>query len=88
MKYPEHEKLKSVKRESEIVQSFIDWLFDETNMLICEFDQDGDWYEGRYPQVRLTREQIMAQYFDIDLQKLSEEKDAILDDWRKSQELQ
>lgn len=81
--YPEHDKLRAIDSvEKQTVQNFIDWLCDESNLIICDFDGFGGYYEydGVYPQTRLSREQIMAEYFGIELQKLSSEKDRILAD--------
>lgn len=64
MSYPEHEKLKNIKFEKAVVQSFLDWLEDQ-DWKICDYND----YE--IPQ---GKESIMAMFFDIDLQKLSEEK--------------
>jgi hypothetical protein len=90
--YPEHDKLAEIdSAQKQTVQDFIDWLCDKSNLVICDFDEnsfDGYYeYDGVYPQTRLSREQIMAEYFGIDLQKLSSEKDRILDDWREKQGL-
>ncbi len=81
MNYPEHDKLKAITAEKEIVQSFIDWLYDETDLDIFE------WTKYDHFPTQKSREQIMAEYFGIDLQKLSREKDQILDDWREKQGL-
>ena len=81
VKYPEHEKMTALGERRATVQEFIDWLLDESPMKLveeCEVDV------GRPPCVRMqkmdlptrmTREQIMAAFFQIDLKKISVEKD-------------
>lgn len=82
--YPEHDKLKAINSaQKEAVQDFIDWLYDESKYWIAEEDR---YWQG-LQSTSTTREQIMAEYFGIDLQKLSSEKDQILDDWREKQGL-
>jgi hypothetical protein len=82
--YPEHNKLKAIDSvQKETVQDFIDWLYDESKYWIAEEDRCWQGLQS----TSSTREQIMAEYFGIDLQKLSSEKDRILDDWREKQGL-
>ena len=74
--YPEHEKMKAVRDRSQVIGQFLEWLFREQGLAVCE------WREG--PRVdaweRDSRniEQLLAAYFDIDLKKVDDEKEAML----------
>lgn len=79
--YPEHEKLKKVHDESQAIGAFLDWL-SENGHVICnlnEYDEYFPWYK--------SIEQILALYFDIDLNVLEQEKRDMLDSWREKQGL-
>lgn len=73
---PEHNKMVMVKHESQIVGDFLEWL-DQQGMTICNLVEDY------YCPVRLSREQLLAKYFGIDLDKIEQENRAILDYARK-----
>lgn len=78
-KYPEHEKLRAVKDKSQTIGDFLSWL-DENDRVICKRDRDGD-----FCPVRGTIEKLLAEYFEIDLRKISAEKDAMVDELRAGQ---
>ena len=69
-KYPEHEKLGAVKNESQIIGEFLEWLLAE-KLIICE--EDKLIFSGK----------LLAKYFDIDLEKLEEERRRMLEEMRK-----
>ena len=86
-KYPEHAKLHAVKEHSQAVGSFLTWLQDERKpRVVLEpnpddlVDEDGE--PKQYDPDGLRIEKLLAEYFDIDQKKLSEEKDAMLEDLR------
>lgn len=69
-KYPEHEKMKAVKERSQIVGEFLEWL-ESQSMEVCH----RHTYE--YEPTDKSREGLLAEYFEIDLKKISAEKDAM-----------
>lgn len=80
-------KLHRVAIEREIVQQFLDWLFEAKQWTICEWRSDTGWSDlleefGEYSPIPQSREQVIATYFDIDPQKLSQEKNDILNQLR------
>lgn len=101
MKYPEHEKLQKVRRDSEAIGQFLDspdkgftrmvWHDSHTEpdkyvYLPCEDEcklVERGWYnpEGWYPDHRSIN-QVLAEYFEIDLDKLEAEKREMLDEFR------
>lgn len=82
--YPMHEKLKALGTDKLTVQRFIDWLFDEKEWEICEeAEYERGEYGDRLVPIRKRREDIMAEFFEIDLTVLDDEKRAMLDNIRK-----
>lgn len=76
---PELDKMKSVKDQSEIIGGFIDWL--SCNQLeICIRNPDDDLFP-----VRKSIEQLLAQYFKINLNKCERERQAVLSYVRANQ---
>lgn len=77
--YPEHEKLEKVQEVSQRIGEFLEWLGDG-GMRICEF-QEGPMRsptEGAYWPIRDGITEILARYFDIDMNKIESEKQAML----------
>lgn len=82
MKYPEHEKLNKVQDQSQWLGEFLDWLQSNGRVI-------GEWKEieefGNYHKllpVSLNINQLLAEYFDIDLVKIDKEKRQMLKDLR------
>ena len=98
-KYLECEKLTKVSKESNAIGAFLDWLQlekgvelkrpyteDEIEEIIetegSEFEKScGELEKERFIQYNV--EKLLAEYFGIDLDKVSKEKDEILNDIRK-----
>lgn len=67
--YPEHEKLSGINEQSQWLGSFIEWG-QEQGWSFRQYDEETDnWY-----RIRKTIEQMLSEYFKIDLVKLEEEK--------------
>jgi hypothetical protein len=79
--YPEHDKLRAVRVEREAVQSFIDWMFDEAGLAICE--RSSNRIDNLYWPVTASRADIIARHFGIDATKLDDEKRAMIDRLRE-----
>jgi hypothetical protein len=84
VKYPEHEKLKRIADKSQCVGDFIEWLRDGSKHpqgrieLCCWNDRDKEYYAG-FERVS----SLLARFFEIDENKLEEEKRAMLNELRK-----
>lgn len=74
--YPEHEKMKLIVAESQAIGEFLE----SCGYTLCEVRADEFWPVGK----PIT--QILADYFDIDMVKIEEEKRAMLDEIRKQNE--
>ena len=80
-RYPEHDKVRAVKNESQRLGAFIEWL-NEKDMQICE-GEEGLHGVRWYPTTK-NIERLLAEYFEIDLQKVGEEKDAMVAEMRSA----
>jgi len=95
-KYPEHQKLQAVKDKSQAIGDFIEYLRGK-GYVICEKvnsveNEDGEltdyekeqWIIGwNWMQAHLPIEKTLAEYYEIDLNKLEIEKRVMLDEFRK-----
>jgi hypothetical protein len=99
-KCPECEKLYAVHEKSQMIGSFLDWLFSNGRVL-CEwydfqyFDEDGDLAEeyvkdrytepeGYYP-THDTIESLLAEYFEINMNKVNKEREELIN-WIRTKE--
>jgi sulfite reductase alpha subunit-like flavoprotein len=82
-KYPEHDKLHEVKDKSQAIGEFLEWLGNEKRGVVCQYEDDSD-YPVPMPHNIL---QMLAEYFEIDLDKIEEEKQQMLEEMRKAQGL-
>src|SRR5262249_27932247 len=81
--YPEHDKLKALGGINQTVGDFIEWL-GENGMTICEFVGDREFGRGGgYVPTHNSRDRLLAAFFEIDADELSQEKDRMLEDFRK-----
>lgn len=77
-KTPELDKMLAVKDESQKIGEFLEWLGQES-LLICGFDESGcDECGNQLYPTRSTREQLLADYFEIDLNKCEQERQQLL----------
>jgi hypothetical protein len=76
---PECDRMLAVKKESNSIGQFLDWL--ETNNYVI-----GEYEGGQLFSINKSFEKLLAEYFKIDLKKVDKEKRAILQalhDWDK-----
>jgi len=73
---PELEKLKAVHEDSQKIGEFLDWLLNGKGYYLCECPKNRF-----YPTLK-TIEDLLAQYFKIDLKKAEQERRTILDNIR------
>ncbi len=77
MEYTEHEKIESVKKESEVIGEFLDWLRQSEEIHFVK-RITGKHFPEDHRFERFSVEQILAEYFDIDLNKIESEKRQML----------
>ena len=73
------------------VQEFIDWLLDDKKWVLARYVEEdertpNDGIYGEQPvPVFVQREELMAEFFGIDLNKIEAERRALLDHLRSQQ---
>jgi uncharacterized tellurite resistance protein B-like protein len=80
---PECERISQVAKESFQLSTFIDWL-SENGFTICEWSNETQGYERPV----ISTNALLARYFEIDLNKVEQERRALLDWIRKQYETQ
>ena len=79
--YPEHDKLTLCKDQSQIIGEFLDWLTYEKSIHLAKWNR----YNEMVPDHTNTQE-LLAEFFEIDLNVLEQEKRTMLDELRKANE--
>lgn len=78
MIYPEHEKLKLISDKSMAIGEFVDVFLQKKGINLCSYDkEEQEFYMDRTPITKL-----LAEFFQIDLNKLEEEKQHMLNQQR------
>ncbi len=72
--YPEHDKLRHVKDESQAIGEFLDF----GGYVL------GEYIDGRLQPVHGSISRILAEYFEIDEKKIEQEKRQMLDKLRRA----
>jgi hypothetical protein len=82
-KYPEHEKLEKIKDFSQSCGEFLDWLQNEKEVFLSVYFESG-WQrdEGFLYRSGSTVQDLLAEFFNIDREKLEDEKMAMLEELR------
>mgnify|MGYP001606688616 CR=1 FL=1 len=81
--YPECEKMLAVNDKSQTIGEFLDWLGTIKNYTICQFTTDDDESGEEFIPVCESIEKLLAQYFEVDLNKIEKEKRDMLKWMRK-----
>lgn len=80
---PECDKALAVQKESQKIEEFIEWL-EKQNLCICEKSDSNDAFlDDFYYITDKNTKQLLAEYFDIDLEKVEKEKWKILKQLRQ-----
>jgi len=79
-KYPEIAKMKAVKDESQVIGNFIEAM-SEQGLCLCKLEKLGHREDDYWPD-RRSIEQLLADYFNIDLGKAENERRAILKEFQ------
>lgn len=80
--YPEHEKLRAIQEQSQTIGHFLEWLAVEKDVMLCKADPEYTGDRSPFWPIRKSREKLLADYFGIDLKKIEQEKQAMLDKLR------
>ena len=96
MSYPEHDKLELISGKSQAIYDFLEWLMGEKGLSLGEWvevesltgrklqNRNGEPIMRFMPAARDKRK-LLAEFFELDLNKIEDEKRAMLDEMRKAQ---
>ncbi|RMH18203.1 MAG: hypothetical protein D6698_07410 [Gammaproteobacteria bacterium] len=65
--YPEHERLRRIQPLSQAIYDFLEWSSEKGYIL-------GEWIGDTLFPAGIDRREMIAEFFEIDLKKLEEEK--------------
>lgn len=83
-KYPQLAKSKAVNEKSQTIGEFVDWLLIDKGYRICTFIENESPAGGQYFSEHMgtaRMEQLLAEYFEIDLEAAEQERRAMLADF-------
>lgn len=87
----ELEKMRLAQKSSRVLTDFLDWL-SENGYAICRWqdyvrhsDELGDYTPSCWHPKRNSHEQLLADFFNIDMKKIEEERRALLESIREIQ---
>lgn len=75
--YPEHERLRQISDQSQVIGEFLEYL--NNRYTLAEYIDNG-WNREILLPVSINIETLLADYFDIDLQTLNDEKEKMLEE--------
>lgn len=79
--YPEHEKLSAISDKSQAIYDFLMWCAEEKGAELATWAEEG--LDRMWP-LNTAKRELLAEYFGIDLNKLEDEKRAMLDEMRRA----
>jgi hypothetical protein len=88
--YPEHDKMRAVKERSQSIGEFLEWLRHEKSIVLARWEKEepvpGETWEDTAEALVSATDNVttlLAEFFKIDLDKVSAEKDKMLEDFRQ-----
>lgn len=84
--YPEHEKLHAISDKSQAIGGFVDWLSQEKKIHLGQWGTCLDEFcqEDSLHPVHTDIQDLLAEFYDIDRDKLEDEKQTMLREIRKA----
>jgi hypothetical protein len=79
---PEIDKMRAVKEKSQAIGDFLEWIHAEKDYRIGSFHYQSGAPSEELLLVQVSMEELLADYFNIDLRKVEAERQAILDHLR------
>lgn len=84
---PEHERLSEIKDRSQAIGEFLEWMQTTKRIRLAtshvHTDDCSKWCEREFEVFTPSTEKLLAEYFEIDLNKLELEKRRMLAEIRK-----
>jgi hypothetical protein len=80
--YPEHDKLRAISDQSQACYDFLEWLEDLHGARLCHVPPG---MHSTYFPLNFSMRKLLADFFDIDQDRLEAERRAMLDELRAAQ---
>lgn len=77
MNYPEHEKLSNIQQQSQFLGEFMEYI-QSKNIVLAQYGE----FDRLYP-INKSINIFLAEMFNIDLKKIDEEKNQMIEELRK-----
>lgn len=77
IKTPELNKMAAIRDKSQVVGEFLDWLRNERGITLATFTDDEERGDVMVP-FHFSTEQLLAEFFDIDLERVERERRLVL----------
>jgi hypothetical protein len=85
--YPECEKMSKVKKQSQLVGEFLDWLVNEREIVLSEYHEgEGRNDEEVLMPISVKIEKLLAEFFEIDLNKVEQERRQMIEEIRNEEQ--
>ena len=81
--YPMHEKLMLVNDQSQVIHDFLEWVSDTKGFSLGEWQNVEGYRDEQFWPVLGNDRDLLAEFFDIDLKVLDDEKIAMLEAQRE-----
>ena len=75
--YPEHQKMKAITEQSQVIGEFLNWLF-SSGAVLAHYPEQLDELMPR----NMNIQNLLAAYFDINLEKIEIEKQQMINELR------
>ena len=82
---PECDKIITVSEAASTIGTFLEWLLYEKGYVFAEFEENLSM-DDRLVSARVDIQRLLAEYFNIDLDKAEQERMVILDELRRQQD--
>jgi hypothetical protein len=77
--YPEHEKMSTIVDKSQAIGEFLEWIRESKKFTVCVWNP----WNGQFSPIRTSIDKLLAEYFEIDLSKIEQEKQNMLEEIRR-----
>lgn len=80
-RYPESERVLQLQEQSRLVRTFLEWLKTK-NYILCGYSKHRSLDGQIYSPVMISNTTILADFFDIDMEKVESEKEQMIEDMK------
>ena len=76
--YPAHEQMARFQDQTQLIGEFLEWLGNTKNLHICNLE--NSWSGHEFFPITGSTENLMAEFYGIDLKEVEKEKNDMLKD--------